>query len=154
MKLRIVGGPEPREPRRWPEPLHEGSPALVIYDVRAGARDRELLTALRQAGLDGDVLLAEEGAERSEDLPPELGPGRWVRGHGSALVVAVQRERGPALALGAAAARAFTPGLAIRVDPGLRAEALGPMLRGVPADVTLREGWPSVLMPLIARSRR
>jgi len=98
------------------------------------------------------ALLALEGADASRELPPELGPGRLVRGHGPALVAAVQREAGPRLALGAAAARAFNGGLSIRVDPGLHRGALSPMLRGSQPDLTLREGWVAVLAPLVSRA--
>lgn len=152
MKLRIVGDaaePAPRD--EWPEPLTTGGPRVLLHDARGGGRDRALLEGLRAAGHAGEVLLAVEGAPRDAPLPPELGPGRMVRGHGPALVLAVQRAGGAPLAVGGAAARAFAGGLRIRVDPGLRAGALPPMLRGVPVDLTLREGWPSVLMALLPR---
>lgn len=152
MKLRIVGDAAPRDDGGWPEPSAAQAPAVVLHDARGGLRDRELLRVLRAKGVTLPVLLALEGAEAAGELEPELGPGRWVRGHGPALVAAVQRAAGARLALGGGAARAFRAGLSIRIDPGLRAGALSPMLRGATVDLTLREGWPGVLLPLIARA--
>lgn len=152
MKLRIVGDAARKDGGGWPEASAMNAPAVVIHDARGGNRDRELLATLRRSGVTAPALLALEGAPLAEDLPPELGPGRLVRGHGPSLVDAVQREAGAPLALGAAAARAFTGGLSIRVDPGLHTGALPPMLRGLDPDLTLREGWAEVLVPLLERA--
>jgi len=153
VKLRIVGDEAPSRPEGWPEPVAPSAPVLVVYDVRGSSHDRALLAELRRGGLGGPVLLAQEGAPLLETLQPPLAPGHLVRGHGAALVGAVQRAAGPPVAIGAAAARAFQARLTVRVDPGLRSAALGPMARGAEADLTLREGWSAVLLPLAARHR-
>lgn len=151
MKLRIVGDAVSAGPERWPEPMAPATPVRVVFDVRGRSHDRALLAELRRAGLAGPVLLAQEGATLRQPLEEPLGPGTLLRGHGPALVAAVQEEAGgPSLALGAAAARAFRTRRIVRVDPGLRSTALHPMARGLKADLTLREGWPAVLLPLLA----
>ncbi len=151
MKLPIVGEAAPRTvDGAWPEPSRVNAPRVTIHDARGGLRDRELLSVLREAGLQGPVLLTLEGAPLTESLPPELGPGTLVRGRGASLVDAAQRAGGPPVALGAGAARGFVAGLSIRIDPGLRAGALPPILRGMTVDLTLREGWVSVLLPLLS----
>lgn len=153
MKLRIVGDEAPAGPERWPEPVAPSTPVVVLYDVRGSSHDRALLAELRRGGLSGPVLLAQEGAPLQEPLEGPLAPGQVVRGRGPALVGAVQRAAGPPVAIGAAAARAFQTTLAIRVDPGLRSAAVGPMVRGLGADITLREGWVAVILPLVERHR-
>ena len=154
MKLRIIGDAPPREEDAWPEPIGAQAPAIVIHDARGGHRDRDLLAALRAAGVTEPALLALDGADAIRELPPELGPGRLVRGHGTALVLAVQRAAGPRLAIGAAAARAFNRGLSIRIDPGLDRGLCSPMVRGSRPDLTLREGWIAILRPLLSRRLR
>ncbi|MBO6937239.1 MAG: hypothetical protein JJ863_19870 [Deltaproteobacteria bacterium] len=150
MKLPIVGEAAPEKgATEWPAPSATNAPTVVIHDARGGMRDRDLLAALREAGWKGPVLLTLEGAPLREPLPPELGPGELVRGRGVALVEAAMEAAGPPVALGAGAARAFAADLSIRVDPGLRAGALPPILRGMTVDLTLREGWVSVLLPLM-----
>jgi hypothetical protein len=150
VKLRIVGDAAPSTDERWPAAIQPSEPVVVVYDVRGSSHDRALLVALREAGVYARALLALEGAPLSEALERPLGPGRLVRGHGASLVEAVQRAAGPPLAIGAAAARALRSRLTVRVDPGLRSGALGAMARGVDAGLTLREGWPAVLCPLLA----
>ncbi len=154
MKLHIVGDAAPSGPERWPEALVPPAPVLVVYDVRGSSHDRALLAALRRAGLQGPVLLAQEGAPLEEPLEAPLGPGTRVRERGAALVAAVQRAAGPPVAFGAAAARGLQARLSVRVDPGLRSATLGPMARGLDASLTLREGWPAVLLPLVERHRQ
>ena len=104
MKLRIVGDAAKPGPERWPEPLEPAAPMTVVHDVRGSSHDRSLLRELRQAGLSGPVLLAQEGAPLREPLEESLGPGTLVRGHGAALVTALQAAAGPPVAVGAAAA--------------------------------------------------
>jgi len=150
-RLRIVGS-EPAEPSPRSE-RGPGEPApgwTVFFDVRGGARDRELLAALRTAGVTTPVLLASVGAVARLELPPELGPGVEVRAPEDGLVPAIfAEERAPVgLAIGAGAARALRAGRVVRVDGGVPGPAQATVARGLSAHLTLRDPLAAVLAPL------